>query len=142
MLVKDFFSQQDVSNWTVLKYLMYLMQRNPTVTKRFAHQCVKNDVDIMNEFVLEGTVADTFLCQMNETLKKGDKNTALEEFWKRSSNIAQSVVNYEAEKLAFRTVLTSEVTLGQELLLGKRRRNSVDVQESSSNTVRRDVIEE
>ena len=58
-------------DWTAIKYFVKLLQNHPDVKKRNAHQRLKQDVDIVKEYVITGTLGEVAIDQLIKQLKAG-----------------------------------------------------------------------
>ncbi|KAI7900766.1 uncharacterized protein BX663DRAFT_532171 [Cokeromyces recurvatus] len=76
----------------------------------------------MQAYVIPGTIADTVLRQMEGALKSAKGKAAISEFWKNSSTIASTSINYEKSKYQLRGQMAEEVVDEGEIRSGKRQR--------------------
>ncbi|KAI8888100.1 hypothetical protein K501DRAFT_174037 [Backusella circina FSU 941] len=63
----------------------------------------------MQAYVIPGTIADTVLRQMEGALKSVKGKAAISKFWKNSTTIASTSINYEKSKHQLRGQMTEEV---------------------------------
>ncbi|RCH77977.1 hypothetical protein CU098_003813, partial [Rhizopus stolonifer] len=119
---KLFFPEEEPRNWNTNAYLMQLLQKNPTVTSRNGNKALREDVKIMKAYVIPGTIANTVLRQMEGAFKSAKGKAAISEFWKNSTTIASTSVNYEKSKCQLRGQMAEEVVNEGESRSMKRQR--------------------
>ncbi|KAG1444700.1 hypothetical protein G6F56_010188 [Rhizopus delemar] len=118
----EFFIEEEPRNWNTNAYLMQLLQKNPTVTSRNGNKALREDVKIMKAYVIPGTIANTVLRQMEGAFKSAKGKAAISEFWKNSTTIASTSVNYEKSKCQLRGQMAEEVVNEGESRSMKRQR--------------------
>ncbi|KAF7731266.1 hypothetical protein EC973_000682 [Apophysomyces ossiformis] len=115
-------------DWTAVNYFIKLLQNQPDVRKRNAHQRLKQDVDIVKKYVITGTLGEVAIDHLIKQLKAGAKrgictDPIIKKFWdKHAISITSSTVSYNTTKLQFKSAITAEVTQELEASIPKRRR--------------------
>ncbi|CEP14153.1 hypothetical protein [Parasitella parasitica] len=118
----EFFIAVEPRNWNANAYLMQLVQKNPTISTRNGNKALTEDTKKMQDYVIPGTIADTVLRQMEGALKSAKGKAAISQFWKNSTTIASTSINYEKSKYQLRGQMAEEVVDEDESRSRKKQR--------------------
>ncbi|KAI8366614.1 uncharacterized protein BYT42DRAFT_136212 [Radiomyces spectabilis] len=74
------------------------VQKNPTIPSRSGNKALYDDLELIRNHVVPGTVADSILRQIEISMKTKKSKDLISDFWKSSRFIASSTVQCAAQK--------------------------------------------
>ncbi|GAA5811080.1 hypothetical protein MFLAVUS_004509 [Mucor flavus] len=113
---------QEPRNWNAIAYLMQLVQKDPTISIRRGNKALAQDTQIMQAYVISGTIANTMLRQMDTASKSTKGKSTISEFWKSSASIASTSISYERSKYQLYGQMAEEIVRNGENRSRKRQR--------------------
>ncbi|KAI8366616.1 uncharacterized protein BYT42DRAFT_136503 [Radiomyces spectabilis] len=109
LVLPEFFESEAPCEWNAIAYLTQLVQKNPTIPSRSGNKALYDDLELIRNHVVPGTVADSILRQIEISMKTKKAKDLISDFWKSSRFIASSTVQYAAQKHRLRGHMAEEV---------------------------------
>ncbi|KAG1035635.1 hypothetical protein G6F43_013197 [Rhizopus delemar] len=117
-----FWIEEDPRNWTAINYLTRLIQSDPSTDKRIGNFKLSEDSKLVLKHAVSGSFAYTAINVLIKNKESARGKAAIKHLWDRSDNVSKSQIDYNLEKLQFRSLIAAEVNNDHNQILGKRLR--------------------